>query len=208
MHLTDQDLIDTDRLSENEALAKHLSSCDDCQARQANLVDFRKKLASDKVLVNSEKQWQSIRQGLIATKNQQQQNELKSKIRRLQYGLFAVAASVIVVLVLPYSGSFFQQDSIPPPKYAANQQLTLELNKIIDENNHMQEIAFDLSNKNYILVAANKNLQLKLNLIDNQIQRAYLEKAPLDSKILMWKERLRILESASQASSSQKVRTI
>lgn len=181
MHLSDEQLLDL-RLAETTYDKKsHLGQCLHCQQRLEHLANFRQTLSDIKIPKMETDQWLTLQQEFVTNNSQKQHFQLKSKIRRLQIGLVAIAASLMVVLIYPSINNLEQN--------LASNNYEMQLSAIINENNQLQTIISNNKKNNAQVAVATKSLEFKLNIIDQQIQRSYLENLPIVEKIRLWELR-------------------
>jgi hypothetical protein len=190
MHLSDEQLRDLDSQSNEPSLKdaqQHLLQCEACQNRIENIKAFRKTLAVETETAITVLNWQAIAHEIGAKGNIQKQDNssqvsvLGKKVKRLQMALVAFAASVLILLAYPQ----FKSDT--------HNQLELQLAAIIKENHLLQSNFSQFKHANNVQSVAYRTTERKLQGIDQQIQRMYLDKLSTEQKIKLWDERKQLL---------------
>jgi len=197
MHLSDEELLELRHIQNSDSNMNHLSKCDECHQRLDNLDNFRHELALSNVPTMQTGQWFSIRQRFIEQKNTKQNSALKRKFKRLQIGFATLAASLLIVLLIPTMTSQKQEN-----------KLDLKLNTIINENNQLQQLLNLSKNTHQLQAVANKSLEFKLKKIDGEIQLSYLENLTTKEKIKLWEVRRDLLINSMKQTQNDKTSTI
>ncbi|MBV1907800.1 MAG: hypothetical protein KUG78_00670 [Kangiellaceae bacterium] len=203
MHLTDEQLFDLNK--ENSSIThQHISKCEFCKQRISNLFSFREKLNEDTHFSINTNHWPSLQAEFVAQHGVKKQTLLKSKIKRLQISLAAIAATLIIFLLVPAISN--------------NQTNLLEqqLSELIDENNQLQQmihntrlLSYEKNVSNEITqILQSNNLNIEIEQLDSQIQLSYLEENTISEKIKLWKQRKNLLLQSINDPSPPPRRTI
>ena len=175
MHLNDQQLIELD-----ETDHAHISECDSCRIKANNLINLRQQLSElpeQEKIPSSWSEVQNIHSKRQQAKQLQQNRKLLNKWR---LGSFALAASLLMVLIWPGSEPTIEQIN------------KTQLATLIEQNNLLQlKLGQELNSTASVNL---KLIMLDISDIDQAIQRAYLLKMDDTEKLKLWKTRRELIE--------------
>jgi len=178
MHLNDQQLLELSQ--ENN---QHITECEACRAKAENLVQLRNQLSDLPQVEVMPDCWSEIQK---AHNNNQQEKKLSQTRKQLgQWRLasFALAASLAVFV-------FWSNIESSP---STNSLMTESLVALIEENNELQRLLSNKTKNNYQTHVQYKLQKTDFNLIDQAIQRAYLQGASDLEKYNLWKARKNLM---------------
>lgn len=180
MHLSDNEIFKY--LKDNTMSNAHLEQCGECQLRLKNRSEFQAKLNQTYHLAEVEMRWDVLTDEFDKNFNNQKQQKMESKIRKLQIGLVSLAACFCLVVLIPL--------------FTSNQPLSSiesELALVIDENHQLQR-SLELSAPYGALQTVTvQTLRIKLQQIDSEIQLSYVEDLPKLKKLKLWEARKKVL---------------
>jgi hypothetical protein len=187
-------------------VASHLRSCELCQARQQNLREFRGRVELDsRPGPNTAKPaWEAIEDVLDAKSDSRLLPDLtektlesaaqgsskivalERKVNKLSAALIALAACLALVIAYPLinPSSWFDDHST---------SMETELASTIAENNELQQRFSALTPDHVFQQVGYFRSKRNLQMLDKQIQLAYLEDQSIEHKIVLWEQRKQII---------------
>lgn len=180
MHLNDKELLELD----SEAHS-HLQNCAKCMLRFQNRQAIRDLLKSMPMIPSSEDQWPVLERNFLKEVNRRKVIRENRKVifwKRVSYSL---AASLSAVLI----GGVIYLKSLKPVATDYNQ-----LKNLIEENKILQQRLREINSSQQFVSIDLVQLNSQLSKIDSAIQRAYQDKATVQSKKSLWIRRREILE--------------
>jgi len=189
MHLSDQQLLEVDEVDQ-----VHLEQCKSCRRRANHLIKMRQYLKAVPLKDFATDGWQEIQ----TIHNQREQlvalRQARKQVNRWKTGSLALAASLIAVV--------FWQSTQRPIISLGDQELA----KLIEQNNALQQ-RLDTTTPLYEQSNVKlQMLQLDIQNLDQQIQRAYLQGDSNQSKAELWEKRKKLVKQLS--SKTKKVNTL
>jgi hypothetical protein len=203
------------------SVASHISSCEMCQRRLQRLREFRSQLERESCPSLKEVQpaWEAIEDvldtvdaktnkgGPLSPSKATYQSSaggdskvvaLKRKVNKLSAASVVLAACLALVIVYPVinSSSWFVDDAKAMDSLLAS---------TIAENNELQRRLSLLEKEHQFQRVGNLRSKHDLQMLDKQIQLAYLEEQSSEHKILLWEQRKNIILSMLEQSNKTAV---
>jgi len=181
MHLSNDQLLEL--TNENK---QHLLQCKQCQQKLDHLKTLRFNVRNQMENHQAPDQWQKIKDSFEAQQQEKQLHRFTKKVQFWKIASVAIAASFTLVVIWQTFNHHFLIDQY--------HEQTAQLNLLIKKNNAMQQIINDKLSKSGITNIRTINLQIELDIIDNALQQAYLQKVDTDKKSTLWRQRELILK--------------
>lgn len=174
MHLNDNQLLERDVLSE-----LHLSQCNSCQLRAANVIKIRDKLNQLPSECLASESWEKLKYTYQLRTDEIKQAKHKKQITMWKFSTAALAASFILAFIIP---KILVTDGVSTSQY---RQLTV----LIEQNNQLQQQLIKLRPG---IVTETTNFDLiryQLSILDQDIQRANVQQLSIKEKTERWKKK-------------------
>lgn len=187
-------------------VASHLRSCELCQSRLQNLREFRGRIELDsRPDLNTVKPvWEAIEDVLDAESDKHFLSDLtektiepsaqgsskivalERKVNKLTAALIALAACFTLVIAYPF---------VSPSSWFDDHSKSMEttLATTIAENNELQQRVSALAPDHVFQQVGYFRSKRNLQMLDKQIQLAYLEEQSIEHKIVLWEQRKKII---------------
>lgn len=179
MHLSDEQLLEIDALGE-----LHLSQCKDCQQRADNVLNIRDKLEQLPAKSVTSDNWEKLKHTYQMRTDEINQLKNKKRIKFWKLSTVALAASLLLVVMLPKVSMMDKETSI---QY---QQLAL----LVEQNNVLQQQLIDLKPEIVTEPVRFSLLRYQFSVLDKSIQRAHIEQRSIEEKSVLWKKRQDLLK--------------
>lgn len=185
MHLNNEQLLEPD----DDDLV-HLSQCSECRSRIENLAVIRSHLQSLAEETPRVDQWQEIKRDYQSRSNVTYLVSARKTTVFWQITSIALAASFALFII-------WQNFYVTPraPEFPQNGSFTA----LIEENNAMQQLLNSQLATQRVLNAKTAGLLIELDIINTNLEQAYLEKRSHEQKLILWRQRQELLRTTLTA---------
>ena len=185
MHLNIEQILEPD-----DADIKHLSACEKCRLRSENLGLIRSRLQSIPEKTTTLDQWQDIQSSYCAQAGTTDLIAARKSRKFWQVASGAIAASFVLFML-------WQNFSRTPDVVMSPESVIFAA--LIKENNAMQQHLNEQLTTHPVPNTKTAGLLVELEVVNIEIQQAYLEKKSDEQKMRLWQQRQKLLQSTLSA---------